>query len=77
MESKRGGIPGSSNQAKRSRNAEEKGRRSAKLASTQKYQRSTEVLGPSQLLQKVYKGFCQNSGITNGHLLFVMGALIL
>jgi len=46
-ESKRGGIPGSNNWAKRSRNAEGKGERSAKLASIQKHQRDAEVLGPS------------------------------
>jgi len=34
VKSKRGGIPGSSNWAKRSRNAEKKGRGSAKLAGT-------------------------------------------
>jgi len=54
MESKRGRIPGSSNQSKRDGNAEGKGGRSVKLASTQKHQRGAKVLGPSQLLQKVY-----------------------
>ena len=61
MKSKRGIILGSSNWSKRSGNAEGKGRRSIKLASTQKHQGGAKVLGPSQLLQKVYKGLCQNS----------------
>jgi len=56
VESKRGRIPGGSNWAKRSRNAKGKGRRSAELASTKKRQRSVEVPGPNQLLQKVHKG---------------------
>jgi len=62
VESKRGRISGSSNRAKRGRNAEGKGGRSTKLANTQKYQRGAKVLGPSQLLQKVYKGLCKDSG---------------
>ena len=62
MESKRGGISGSSNWAEGGRNAERKDRRSTKLASTQKRQRSAKILRPSQLLQKVYKGLCKDSG---------------
>ena len=47
MESKRGRISGSSNQSKGGGNTEEKSKRSAKLASTQKHQRGAKVLGPS------------------------------
>jgi len=61
VESKRGGISGSSNWAKRGRNVEGKGGGSTKLASTQKRQGGTKVLRPSQLLQKVYKGLCKDS----------------
>jgi len=61
MESKRGRISGSSDWSKRGGNVKGKGRRSTKLASTQKHQRGAKVPGPSQLLQKVYKGLYQNS----------------
>ena len=64
MESKRGRISGSSNQSKRGRNTEGESEKSTKLAGTQKYQRGTKILGPSQLLQMVHKGLYQNSYAT-------------
>ena len=61
MKSKRSRISGSSNQPKGGGNATGKGEESTKLASTQECQRSTKISRPCQLLQKVYKGLCQDS----------------
>ena len=64
MESKRGRISRSSNQSKRSGNAEGKSGESTKLAGTPKHQKSAEVFRFRQLLQKIYKRLHQDSSTT-------------
>ena len=62
MESQRGRVLRGGNQTEGSRDAEGKGRRSIKLASFSKCERSAEISRVSQLLPAIYQGFCQSSG---------------
>ena len=64
MESERSGIPGSSDQSQGSSDAKREGKRSPELAGIQKYQRSTKISRPCQLLQEVHKRLHQNSSTT-------------
>ena len=54
VEGKEGGVSRSSNRTKGSRNTEEEGRRSLKLANTKKCKRGTKVSRTCQLLQAIY-----------------------
>ena len=61
MESQRGGVLRGGNWTEGSRDAEGKGKRDIKLASSSKCKRSIEISRVSQLLLVVYQGFYQSS----------------